>query len=303
MKLRINNIDYNISEKFCALEAVMYLSNYYFDEYPFLAAPEYPFLLDLIKLVSPFKNHSVVELFNKKAKDGFDYHKPYEHILNNEKDDFALALDDFIKKTKLESFLKSNEQYLFDVITNNAIKDFDVPSLLNDFYRSENDIDFEVYFLLGVGNGCGFGIKSKDDRNCSLIGMMNIDKNLPVFLVKPEIYGLIIHEFSHCYINPLIDTMEVRQELIDKYYAKLSNDMKEMYGATKEMIAEQFVRAFTIYLLKNNIDEDYAEKQLQYDIEDGFTLATVILEHIESDYVCSENGLFEFIKKELMVLY
>ena len=299
MRLRINELDYVISDKICALETIMFFSDYYYEAYPFLKAPEYPLWSEIIGHCLPYRNHTAVELFTEKAKTGFAFEKPYEYVLNDVSDDFGIALDDYIKQTMLEGFLKDKQEILAAIINQNVVMDVDVPKLLKEFYKTKEDIPFEVYFLLGTGNGCGFGSRRTNGIRTALTGLFYIDNDMPVFLKRPESYDLLIHEFSHGFINHIIDESDIEQDVLDKHYLSLTEDIKEIYGATKSMVSEQVVRAVTIHLLAEHVDQDYAKQKLEADKAWGFLLVEDICKLLRTKYDAVECSFQEFIENDV----
>lgn len=296
MHLRIKELDYVISDKICALETIMFFSDYYYDEYPFLKAPEYPLWSEIIEHCLPHKNHAAVELFTEKAKAGFAFEKPYEYAFNDVSDAFGIALNDYIKQTALEEFLNEKQEILTKIINQSAVMDVDVPKLLKEFYNVEEDVPFEVYPLLGTGNGCGFGSRRPNGIRTALTGLFYLDNGIPVFFNSPESYNLLIHEFSHGFINHIIDEIDIEQDILDKHCLPLTDEMKGMYGATKDMISEQVVRAVTIHLLAEHVDKDYANQKLEEDKAWGFLLVEDICELLRTKYDKGECSFQEFIE-------
>lgn len=296
MHLRIDGLDYVVSDKICALETIMFFSDYYYDAYPFLKGPEYPLWSEMIEHCLPYRNHIAVELFAEKAKAGFAFEKPYEYAFNDYSDDFGVALSDYIKQTALDAFLRDKQETLFAIIKQNALMDVNVPQLLKEFYRTKDDVAFEVYLLLGTGNGSGFSSRRPDGIRTALTGLYYVDHDIPVFFESPASYDLLIHEFSHGFINHIIDEMDIEQDVLDKHFLPLTEEMKGIYGATKSMISEQLVRAVTIHLLAEHIDKDYANQKLEDDRAWGFLLVEDICEQVKTRYATEECSFKEFIE-------
>lgn len=155
--------------------------------------------------------------------------------------------------------------------------------------------NFKMYLALQNGS-CNYGYPITYPGGkvvfVSVLGARFPDKNgIPTY---PEDWFLpvIIHEFTHSYINPLIiSNPDIFKELGEALlYAQSEKMNKHGYNLWNVIIQEYVVRAITIKYLDQNAGKSKAKNNINYDISAGFTEITGLVK-LFGDY---ENNREKF---------
>lgn len=164
----------------------------------------------------------------------------------------------------------------------------------NQFFGYYPD-NFRLYLALQNGS-CNYGYPVTYPGGkvefVSVLGARFPDNNgIPTY---PEDWFLpvIIHEFTHSYINPLIANnqdllKELGEELLSAQREKMN---KHGYNVWNVILQEYIVRACTIKYLEQNIGKRQAKNNINYDIKAGFTEITGLVKLFD-DY---ENNREKF---------
>jgi hypothetical protein len=162
------------------------------------------------------------------------------------------------------SFFNQNEvlyQHTLSTFGYNLI-DFDEKSRMLDYYR-QGDIstyDFQIVLnLLGKGN---FGPGLQTTKNQELYAIISPSAsigNLPAFDLN-EVHYLVWHEFSHSFVNPLIDKYYQDFLKSEHLFVPIKNSMETQgYIDWRVTLKEHLVRAVTCRLATHKYGNDFAE--------------------------------------------
>ncbi|MBU8869314.1 MAG: DUF4932 domain-containing protein [Gemmatimonadales bacterium] len=105
----------------------------------------------------------------------------------------------------------------------------------------------------------------------SILGVWQVDaQNLPDFPEK--VIHTIVHEFSHSFINPLVDDHEKALESAGQaLYPLVAEKMKsKAYGNWQTMFYESLVRVMTIKWISDTAGEDKVSRHLEHQQRIGF---------------------------------
>ena len=99
---------------------------------------------------------------------------------------------------------------------------------------------------------------------------------------KTKMMFILVHEFSHSFINPLTEKYSFIEE-DDPIFKNIWDKMKELgYGSNKSILNDHIVRAVTLrYLFLQRDDISYYNKQLKTDEEWGFAYIENIMTSLE----------------------
>lgn len=109
---------------------------------------------------------------------------------------------------------------------------------------------------------------------------------------------MILHEFGHSFVNPLVEKYDIEIErLKSKYFTqKLEENAKlQGYGEWKYVFNELLLRATTIQIAQKHFGKEKANKLLEYEKSIGFELVEKILE-ILREYETNRNKYVDFDK-------
>ena len=184
-------------------------------------------------------------------------------------------LKNFERKIDYFTFFEKAKSYYDPIVkkANSIVNKYPYISLLENQYGTEQDSYNYIISSLMVGN---FGISFVDNRTlkASIFSVYATDD----FSMSPAI---LLHEFSHPFINPLTDKYmdavkeyESTYELLKQY--KLSG-YQSGYGDWIECVNEHLVRAMVIHLLRKCGLLDMANMMLNNDLRLGYKYMPFIL--------------------------
>ena len=190
-------------------------------------------------------------------------------------------LNDFSKETKYFEFFETIKSYYDPYLqkADNYLQTVPFIPMIEDFYGKEQNSYNFIFSVLMVGH---FGIQFFDKKNMSadLFSVFCPDNRDNI----EEIFsaGIIFHEFSHPFINPLTEKYNHVAEKYSDAYERLKRyklpDYKSGYGDWQECINEHFVRASAIYLLSKCERKEDAKRFLENDLYCGYKYIPAILE-------------------------
>lgn len=264
--------------------------------------------------LSRFSNHEAVKLFKKLEKEyGFTYYRPLNWLLQYsdfpklEKQRTAINCGELINKNDtilLEKFRKSlinfytetnfhsfyiKQRNFYNKYLSKARKSktiSKIPNYLENFYGTKlHSYNVILSPLLHQG-GYNLEFKNNKDRMdvYAVIGPNGEIEFSPVFDKDFLEKDLMIHEFSHSFVNPLV---EKNKDLILSLKPKFFNDSlqksakEQGYSDWIVVFDEMLVRANTILITRKNYGEKDAKNLLDYELNSGFYLIPQILEIME----------------------
>lgn len=220
-----------------------------------MSGSESPYSQRMDAYLKPFKDHAAIKMteqLREKVGIGFDSvpwlavhidgirnprmlpgaHKDDKSRLwkKSDLDKYLPLLGEFVRDTKFEEFLKSEEPYFAQATKSleNLLARKPVAHWLKDFYGAPPSAkSYAVVGLLcGGGNyGVSFRYANEEIAAMPVLGAGEFDKEgLPVF--GEGDLGLILHEFSHPYIN-----FEVAK------FPEITKFGKPLFGLTKTSLA------------------------------------------------------------------
>ncbi|MFW6247289.1 MAG: DUF4932 domain-containing protein [bacterium] len=140
--------------------------------------------------------------------------------------------------------------------------------------------------LVSMFHGGGYGptiLDSLGNKHVySVVGLKKVIDGVPQFGSLEEFRYTIWHEFSHSYVNPVVDSLYVD---IEQYSTLLEPIQEEMQAQSiadwKDCITEHIVRAVTIRLAYLHLGEEAGDKAKQMEINMGFHYVDEICEILE----------------------
>ncbi len=313
LEIKAQNKELNISidENVETLYSVAYLSDYFL-----LNKHDNIFKHKLNEICKPLKDHKAVHLFDSlSANYSFNYYQPVEWVLKfsqfpetiqeNNKDlthenqsdkkrqllsEFKKELIKFHQDSLYQKYLGSVASYKAAVLStlNSSKSIYRLPVYLEDYYgKSLMSYNLIVSPLVHSG---GFNIELEDANQSkevyAVIGPNGEVDFIPYFDKDYLEYDMILHEFGHSFVNPLLLKYSEDIELLSqRYYTDdLENAGKQQgYSKWKYVFNELLLRATTICIVKRHISKEKAEKLLMYEKSIGFSLVELFIKHLD-DY-------------------
>jgi len=219
-------------------------------------------------------------------------------------DEYIVLLRNFYSETSFHIFFTSNKNFHqktadnFTAVINKV--DFD---WFEKYYGETSNEDFNLIIALNT-NGGNYGVNVENENGkksiFSIIGARRTDSlGIPVF--NNDKIVLIIHEFSHSFCNPVIDSnYELLKDKATLIFEPVKDKMRrQAYSTPKTMLYEILVRASVIKYLQAHTDSvkltpEKVNRFITKEYIKGFLwikeLVVLLDKYIEGDY----KSLYEF---------
>lgn len=274
----INGLIFKIDPRIELLYAIAYVGGY-----PFLNGLDIRYREEVENYFSSYKDHEVLSHWRQIGPKGFALDGPVFLVIRQIKDleerektpeglsksaggeddydKFIRLLKDFGEKSDFKSFFNSHKDF-YSLILKNIEHNFgdyrEIPRLEN-YYGYKQKKYTVIINLLGSGN---FGPRVKTPSGLEIYCVMQPESkcgNIPGFDSFRQFDDLLLHEFSHSYVNPLVDEY---QKEIGKYshlYDPIGSSMRnQAYHDWHVTVKEHIVRAVTIRLAADKYGEELA---------------------------------------------
>lgn len=252
-----------------------------------------------------YRDHQVYQYVNSMIANGFTFSRPVEIALcfGNSRDftkqftpsdlcikycggiskinELIRLLKEFVDESKYFDFFKTSIAYYNPYIekANKVIQAYPFIDLLeNEYGKEQNSYNYIISSLM-LGN-YGIYFTNPSSLKNEMFSVFTTDN----YSLSPAI---LLHEYSHPFINPLTDKYfdiakkyENAYEILKPY--KLP-DFQSGYGDWKECINEHFIRAMVIHLLKRCHFEELSDRMLTCELDTGYKYIPYILEKYD-DY-------------------
>lgn len=300
-------------------------------DYKLLTSLDYAYVRESKETFKAFKNDEAVKQFKAMSSDGFSYHCPpaamlYRSMPNelsaNEpfSEDLCMRaggeenLETFMKEMALiskhsnfskfyrnhKSFYQEQVDSVFEVAQKEALT-----SKLNDFYKMDHGSYNLILSPLQLNGGYAWKLKNGDGKIdfYGFIGPDSVSKDLPTFS-EEAIRCLVLHEFSHAYVNPLTTLHQEDVQALEALFVPIEKTMTEQaYGSWENTLNEHIIRAINARLELQNYGEAATYKNLQREYDKGFIYikpiydAIVIYEENRETYKTFDAFYPEILKK------
>ncbi|QFZ54231.1 DUF4932 domain-containing protein [Oceanihabitans sp. IOP_32] len=305
-----------IDERIETLYSVAFLDNYFL-----IGKHDNLYKQKLVKQLQPLKQHKAVQLFDSLSKNHhFTYYRTVEWALqhsnfpefrkiNKNLGDNQTLLEEFreeLIKFNQDSLFQHywevvkpiNEQIISQIKKSETIDE--LPIYLEKYYGKKlSSYNLILSPLLHSG---GFNSEITDQNGkkevYALIGPNGEIDFVPYFDKNYMETDMILHEFGHSFVNPLVEKYDIEIErLKSKYFTqKLEENAKlQGYGEWKYVFNELLLRATTIQIAQKHFGKEKANKLLEYEKSIGFELVEKILE-ILREYETNRNKYVDFDK-------
>ncbi len=309
----------SVDKRIELLSIVARLANY--EEYKTNQFKSYADDVDIY--FSKYKNHELISYFKEiRRKNGIAYDAVISYAIRIEFSDNNLIklfdvkniatrwsnenlrkttelLNDFYKVTNFEDFFANNSEIyrIAEKNMNKAIGQIDY-NWFNDFYGNVSTEKYIIVpaMLIGYSNYGGNTVNGKDKILYSVVGTSTVDKNdKPVYLSE-LVESLVIHEFTHSFMNPLIDASFnlLENQIKDLYILSKKTFKQQAYGDIYPIAYESFVRAGVIqYYIEKGETDLQIKMRIRKENLNGFYLTSSILNSFKK--LRSNRMLVEYI--------
>lgn len=243
------------------------------------------------KYFNQYKEHNAVKMFKRlNTNNNIGYDAPiilalslkkygdtfiYDKSIKNEDERFkglnlveiADTISMFYRDSSFNEFYQEMQpfyQNLSTIFSKNVLSKIS-KNWYAEFYGKESDETFNVVIGCLLG-GCNYGPAIEKDgypRDVyAVMGYVMRPDSVTAYEAQPEVYrDILIHEFNHSYVNPLLypdSQFRLKMEVPGKKLLNLCNYVMEMqsYPEWDNVINESIVRAaVACYLLDNSTNE------------------------------------------------
>lgn len=188
---------------------------------------------------------------------------------------FLGELRDFVEESAFDEFIAENLSYYEDVErkTREWLRREAEFAWFDEFFGSKPNA--ELCLVIGLLNGphsYGPRVRTPDGEELyCIVGAWKSDlRGYPVY--DRDAVPIVIHEFCHSYVNPLVHAHRVDLEASGRrLFALVEEEMeRQAYGHWTTMMHESIVRACVVRYLARTEGEAAAEEQTEREIERGF---------------------------------
>ena len=194
-------------------------------------------------------------------------------------DSIPIALDaarEFARDTDFMAFFQDHQPFYQKAVENlrSTLRDTDILTWFEKFfgYRAENYV-----IILGLQNGtCNYGqsvtIPDGTREFISILGARDPGPEGAPRYPENWFIPIIVHEFCHSYINPIVDRNRERLKDAGRaIFPRLKDKLRERgYNFWHVMMYEYLVRACTIRYLAAEKGAAAVHRQISYDTRAGF---------------------------------
>ena len=228
----------------------------------------------------------------------------FDRWSNQQKTDMLAAINDFYNESKFHDwFVSTKSMQEKAILLFKGTCDLDY-AWFDTFFGKNEKIASRIIlsFLIGSGNN-GISLKRADGTYLLTPTFGSFSESSGALRFDGDM-GLVVHEFSHPYCNPLIEAnWESMQDVASKLYSMVHTTMNsQAYSNALTMMCETFVRATTIRYLLNHYGSSQKESYIQAEENKAFMLVRSLVDALEqrethqADYPTMDDFMPEFIK-------
>ncbi len=202
---------------------------------------------------------------------------PDKRWTKNDANKFIKLLKAFYKDAECEKFFRENME-LFKEISNrfdSVYKTLDW-NWFQSFYGNKAEENFNIIVSPGCGGhnyGPSYTLPNTKKEVFAIMGTWKVDESgMPIY-EKNEYLPIIIHEFNHSFINPLLAKNEKAFEKNgNEIYNAVGYEMRQQaYGSWLIMLNEALVRASVIkYFIDHGANETEIRMMINKESNNGF---------------------------------
>src|ERR1035437_10127930 len=203
---------------------------------------------------------------------------PEKRWTNEDATKFVRLLKKFYKDAACEAFFRENELF-FQEVSNCFSSVYKILDLnwFQSFYGEKTDENFNIIISPGCGDqnyGPSYTLPNAKREVFAIMGTWKVDESgMPVY-ENDEYLPIILHEYNHSFVNPLLAKYkESFEESGKKIYKAEEYEMssQQAYGNWQIMLDEALVRASVIkYFEDHGANETEIGKLMIKDYFKGF---------------------------------
>ncbi len=315
------SLNVTVDPRFELLSIVQLLSGYG-KKFNLITSYDFPYKRDILEYFSPYKNHSAVKLFAEMSAAGFTYDAPPGAMLflsappdlrltmpftdyletragGSEKlERFVNTLRDFARETQFMTFFNAHKGTFLQIVANEKkkLEGTDYVGDLEKYYGQKQHSYNIILVPLFVG---GFGPRIKQTDGTydiyNITGPRSIKNALPGFGSAEALKHVLLHEFSHSFINPITESFKEQISKYSSLYDPVSSWMKDQaYGDWMTCVNEHIIRAVSARFASLEKGKEAGDQRILSEKRRGFFYVEPLYEQLEN-YEAKRN-IFPTIK-------
>lgn len=199
----------------------------------------------------------------------------------------ATSFKQFYKETDFQTFFNVTQKNFYEQILSNVkynFKDFKGVEYLENYYGKKCN---SYNLILNINSGYGnFGKQVPSSNGIDLYAIVETNTNsgdLPTYFPTISIIDLILHEFSHGFVNPVIDQYQKELSKSKKLYEPIAESMQfQAYWEWQVTVNEHIVRAIVTRIAEQIYGKEFSEKSFyKLMIVRRFIYADAIIEKLK----------------------
>lgn len=215
-------------------------------------------------------------------------------------------LKDFVIKSNYEFFYNNHKPFYDKIIKSykeamNKYNVFDGSFIINFYGYKVGNMLIKLYNFTSGSMGIVIG-----DNQYYIQRVHNIGKDENNFIFKPKL-SVLFHEFSHPYINPLVEKYFSNIDCSDLYQEIIQNDKKSIISTVYttlnskdayKILMEYIVRAVTIYFESKYESKEVIDEKIKTQYDFGFIYIKELTQLF--DKRDNYNNFDNFFKNEIV---
>jgi hypothetical protein len=221
---------------------------------------------------------------------------------------FIRLLKKFYKDAECKKFFRENEQLFqeLSICFSPVYKTLDL-NWFQSFYGKKAEENFNIIISPGCGAhnyGPSYSLPNAKKEVFAIMGTWKVDESgMPVY-EKDDYLPLIVHEFNHSFVNPLMaknggSFEESGKEIYKAQEYEMSS--QQAYGNWQIMLNEAFVRASVIkYFIDHGATELEIGKMMVNEFNKGFIWIAVLVDNLKK--YDNQRNIYPTLESYLPVL-
>lgn len=308
---KANGLNISIDKRMEMLSVIQYLA-----ESKLVSDKKTSYADNIKKYFDPFRQHKIVSLYKEMEQQGFNADAPVylmlflnskfevvrkfdKYLISRAKDEkklneFIRELQEFNAVTNFDKFFSNNYKLLkqsIDLLVDRDLKYFNEINTIEKFYgykQNSYNVILVALSIAGYGPNMDAGNGKLDVYN--IVGFNHSTNGIPVFGDEQTFKYMVWHEFSHSFVNPLVDKYYIEFEKYISLEKPILSIMGNMaYGKWNTIMCEHIVRAITTAFTFEKYGKEKAGIALKNERDKGFIYIDSLYSKI-LDYSINKNG-------------
>lgn len=277
-----NKINFMIDPRIELLSSIQLISNYG-ELAPLIFKGEFEYKTSMLKHFEQYKEHRAVKIFEKLSVKGLNFDAPHNLMLylsnpleiryikqlddyivdrialdgyyadkkdelRSELNNWVEALREYAIETKFNEFFKANHDFYNETLKTNIdmIGDISFVKQIESYYNMEKD-NYNIIFTPVLRGNYGIDINLNNEEVVyAILGVGNVENEIPKFIDINKFKHLVWHEFSHPFINPITAEFKNDVDRYDELLIPIKDVMSEQaYENWEICVNEHLIRALT----------------------------------------------------------